>query len=139
MTLYYKYIYMPSGIEKIKSTTYKNIYVSDHAFEAMEDEGIPYFDEITFCGKDILEIEIEYHKIKNMVVELPYNEYKNKIICLWLGENPKNKRLKITMKTVFISGKDRMDRINKNDKKYYRPKNLSFEIDDKFNNIKDSE
>ena len=118
---YQKFIYMPNEIINIPKKKYSNIFITDHAYDAMQDDNIELFNEVEFSGKDILRAEVINGKLKTILVELPYNETKN--ICISLCFNV----LEIEMTTVYLDNKDNIQKVNIGDRRYSRPKNFSFE------------
>jgi hypothetical protein len=132
MTLYYKYVYMPPVFSNMPERTFKSVLFSPHAFEALEDEGISMYDDVTFSGKNILEAETnEKGLLKTLTVEIDYPDEKNKNIIIVMGISrdkfEPNKIRDVHIITNFLSWKDKTSIINKAHQKYYRPANMSFE------------
>jgi hypothetical protein len=113
---------MPKSISQLSKVKCENVYVSLHAFEAMEDEGIPAFKDIEFSGENILEAEIIDNIIKNVLIELPFNSRNNLNVAISFKDKTDRSPMgKVTIKTVFLRNKYRMDTLNKDDSKYYNP------------------
>jgi hypothetical protein len=113
---------MPESILNFPLTRYENPYISLHALEALEDRGLSAFTNIEFSGKNILEVDVIDGSIKNILLEFPFDNRNNLYMAIsFKDKNDRSPMGKITVKTVFLRDKYRMDTINKNDEKYYNP------------------
>lgn len=124
MTLFHRYVYLPSRFEKYPLTILTNFYFTDHALQALVDDDLQVFDELIFSGRNILEVELDKSdKLKYLLLEIPIDYINNMCVALSFGHYSGQ----ISVKTVYINRNDSMSELNQTNNKYYKPINMTFE------------